>query len=119
MAPATLQSSITGISNISSDSTKVDLADQKEIEAIWKEVHAKVIELAGGDPKKVQQTLSINDVLNYVDRVQKADEKKSEKYGEFKNIMGKTLQCIGTIGGIVTDGVSNVGKCNHSVDAED
>ncbi|KAJ3571506.1 hypothetical protein NPX13_g5354 [Xylaria arbuscula] len=104
---------------MSTDSTKIDLADQKEIEAIWKEVHAKVIELAGGDPKKVQQTLTIDDVLNYVDRVQKADEKKSEKYGEFKNIMGKTLQCIGTIGGIVTDGVSNIfapaGMCYNAL----
>ncbi|KAK5626050.1 hypothetical protein RRF57_001765 [Xylaria bambusicola] len=118
MAPATLQSSTTGIST-SSESTKIDLADQKEIEAIWKEVHVKVIELAGGDPKKVQQTLTIDDVLNYVDRVQKADEKKSEKYGEFKDVIGKTLQCIGTIGGIVTDGVSNVfapaGMCYNAL----
>ncbi|KAI1420010.1 hypothetical protein F5Y12DRAFT_166438 [Xylaria sp. FL1777] len=91
-----------------SDSTKIDLADQKEIEAIWKDVHAKVIELAGGDPRKVQQALSIDDVLNYVDRAQKADQQKSAEYGQFKNIIGKTLQCIGTIGGLVTDGVSTV-----------
>ncbi|KAI0433793.1 hypothetical protein F5Y09DRAFT_298217 [Xylaria sp. FL1042] len=118
MSPATLQPSTTGIST-NSDSAKIDLADQKEIEAIWKEVHAKVIELAGGDPRKVQQTLTIDDVLNYVDRAQKAEEKKSEQYGQFKDIMGKTLQCISTIGGIVTDGVSNVfapaGMCYNAL----
>ncbi|KAI0469130.1 hypothetical protein F4859DRAFT_488674 [Xylaria cf. heliscus] len=107
MAPATLQPSITGMS-AGSESGKVDLADQKEIEAIWKEVHAKVLELAGGDPRKVKETLTIDDVLNYIDGVQKVEEAKSEEYSTFKNIVGMTLQCIGTVGGIVTDGVSNV-----------
>ncbi|KAI3333475.1 hypothetical protein F4824DRAFT_503022 [Ustulina deusta] len=88
--------------------TLIDLADQKEIEAIWKEVHAKVIELAGGDPKKVHETLSIEDVLKYVDSVQKADEEKSEEHGEFKKIIGITLQSIATIGGVVTELVSDV-----------
>ncbi len=88
----------------------IDLADQKEIEAIWKEVHAKVIELAGGDPKKVHETLSIEDVLKYVDSVQKADEEKSEEHGEFKKIIGITLQSIATIGGVVTELVSDVGN---------
>ncbi|KAI0973487.1 hypothetical protein F4678DRAFT_426890, partial [Xylaria arbuscula] len=118
MAPATLQPSTTGIST-SSDSTKIDLADQKEIEAIWKEVNAKVIELAGGDSRKVQQSLTIDDVLGYVDRAQKADEKKAEEYGQVKNIFGKTLQCISVIGGIVTDGMSNVfapaGMCYNAL----
>ncbi|KAI0444238.1 hypothetical protein F4803DRAFT_512461 [Xylaria telfairii] len=107
MPPATLQSSTTGMS-AGSESSKIDLADQKEIEAIWKEVNAKVLELAGGDPKKVRETLSIDDVLKYIDGVQKADEAKSEQYSTFKTIVGATLQCIGTVGGIVTDGVSNV-----------
>ncbi|KAI0451336.1 hypothetical protein F5B21DRAFT_516841 [Xylaria acuta] len=107
MPPATLQSSTTGMS-AGSESSKIDLADQKEIEAIWKEVHAKVLELAGGDPRKVQETLTIDDVLKYIDGVQKADEARSEEYSTFKSLVGTTLQCIGTVGGIVTDGVSNV-----------
>ncbi|KAI8955339.1 hypothetical protein F4801DRAFT_528896 [Xylaria longipes] len=107
MPPATLQSSTTGMS-AGSESSKMDLADQKEIEAIWREVNAKVLELAGGDPRKVQETLSIDDVLKYIDGVQKADSAKSEEYSTFKNIVATTLQCIGTVGGIVTDGVSNV-----------
>ncbi|KAI1757896.1 hypothetical protein F4782DRAFT_475563 [Xylaria castorea] len=107
MPPATLQSSTTGMS-AGSESSKIDLADQKEIEAIWKEVHAKVLELAGGDPRKVRETLTIDDVLKYIDGVQKADDAKSEEYSVFKSLVGTTLQCIGTVGGIVTDGVSNV-----------
>lgn len=99
-----------------SESSKVDLADQKEIEAIWKEVNAKVLELAGGDPRKVRETLTIDDVLKYIDGVQKADEAKSEQYSKFKTIVGATLQCIGTVGGIVTDGVSNV--CNMPLFSE-
>ncbi|KAI1741476.1 hypothetical protein F4680DRAFT_66146 [Xylaria scruposa] len=105
MPPATLQSSTTGMS-AGSESNKIDLADQKEIEAIWKEVHAKVLELAGARP--VRESLTINDVLNYIDDVQKKDEAKAEHYGVFKSIVSTTLQCIGTVGGIVTDGVSNV-----------
>ncbi|KAJ2980296.1 hypothetical protein NUW58_g6982 [Xylaria curta] len=118
MPPATLQSSITGMST-GSDTSKVDLADQKEIEAIWKEVNAKVIELAGGDPRKVQQTLSIEDVLKYVDSHQKANAAKEEEFAMFKTVMGTTLQCISVIGGIVTDTVSNVfapaGMCYNAL----
>ncbi|KAI1322872.1 hypothetical protein F5Y16DRAFT_385424 [Xylariaceae sp. FL0255] len=87
---------------------RIDPADQKEIDAIWNDVRAKVVELAGGDPKKVNLNLSINDVLKYIDDTQKADDKKSAKYGTFKSIVGKTLQCIQTVGGIVASGVSNV-----------
>lgn len=101
----------------SSETNKLDLADQKEIEAIWKEVNAKVLELAGGDPKKLQGSLSIDDVLHYIDDVQKVDEEKEEEYGAFKGTVELTLQCIGTVGGIVTDGVANVGnsKAHKSV----
>ncbi|KAI1153321.1 hypothetical protein F4825DRAFT_415644 [Nemania diffusa] len=118
MAPATLQSSTTNMS-ASSEPAKIDLADQKEIEAIWKEVNAKVLELAGGDPKKVNQTLSIDDVLHYIDRVQKVDEAKAEEYGAFKNVVSQTLQFIGVVGGIVTDGVASVfapaGMCYNAL----
>jgi hypothetical protein len=110
MAPPTLEPSTTGLSAGSDPSSKMDVADQKEIEAIWKEVHAKVVELAGGDPKRIRQSLSIDDVLGYIDNVQKADSQKAEEYGTFKNIVSKTLQCINTVGGIVADGASTVGN---------
>ncbi|KAI1189668.1 hypothetical protein F5B17DRAFT_390131 [Nemania serpens] len=107
MAPPNLPPSTNNM-NTSPEPNKLDLADQKEIEAIWKEVHAKVLELAGGDPRKVQGSLSIDDVLNYIDDVQKADEEKEEEYSAFKSTVELTLRCIGTVGGIVTDGVANV-----------
>jgi len=110
MAPPTLESSTTGLSAGSDSSSKMDAADQKEIEAIWKEVHTKVVELAGGDPKKIRQSLSIDDVLGYIDNVQKVDSQKAEEYGTFKDIISKTLQCISTVGGIVVDGASTVGN---------
>ncbi|KAI1814233.1 hypothetical protein GGS20DRAFT_429972 [Poronia punctata] len=117
--PPTLQGSSTTLSAGSESSGKMDAADQKEIEAIWSEVHAKVVELAGGDPKKVRQSLSIEDVLGYIDKVQKVDAEKAEEYGTFKNIVSKTLQCISTVGGIVADGVSDVfapaGMCYNAL----
>ncbi|KAH9988834.1 hypothetical protein F4779DRAFT_267706 [Xylariaceae sp. FL0662B] len=98
---------------------KADLSEQREVEAVWKEVHNKVIELAGGDPKNVQKTLDIDGVLKYIDGVQSADKKKSEKFGLFKSIVSRTLQCIQTVGGIVTDGVSEVfapaGMCYNAL----
>ncbi|KAJ8120703.1 hypothetical protein ONZ43_g2657 [Nemania bipapillata] len=118
MAPATLQPSTSSMS-ASAEPAKIDLADQKEIEAIWKEVNAKVLELAGGDPKKVKQTLTIDDVLNYIDRVQKVDEAKAEEYAVFKNVVSQTLQFIGVVGGIITDGVASVfapaGTCYNAL----
>ncbi|KAI1260170.1 hypothetical protein F5Y18DRAFT_406504 [Xylariaceae sp. FL1019] len=109
MPPGLLQSTTSGLSSSSStESAKLDLADQREIEAIWKEVTAKVVELAGGDPKRIQQVSSIDDVLRHVESAQKTEDKKSAEWGTFKNILGKTLQCIQTIGSIVSNGVSNV-----------
>ncbi|KAI1078789.1 hypothetical protein F5B20DRAFT_591105 [Whalleya microplaca] len=98
---------------------KTDLSEQREVEAIWKEVHNKVIELAGGDPNNVKKTLDVEGVLKYIDAVQSADKKKSEKFGLFKTIVSRTLQCIQTVGGIVTDGVSEVfapaGMCYNAL----
>ena len=107
MAPPTLQTSSSVLSTSSTNEKAVELAEQKEIEATWKEVQNKVIELAGGDPKKVQ-TLDINSMLKYVDNIQASDKKKSEKFGAFKSVVNKTLQCINTVGGIVADGASTV-----------
>ncbi|OTA62308.1 hypothetical protein K449DRAFT_395053 [Hypoxylon sp. EC38] len=119
MAPPALQTSSSVLSTSSTAEKAADLSDQKEIEAIWKEVHNKVIELAGGDPKRVQTTLDIDSVLQYIDNVQQSDKKKSEKFGLFKSIVSRTLQCINTVGGIVADGASNVfapaGMCYNAL----
>ncbi|KAI0120920.1 hypothetical protein F4776DRAFT_232288 [Hypoxylon sp. NC0597] len=119
MAPPALQASSSVLSTSSTAEKAADLSDQKEIEAIWKEVHNKVVELAGGDPKRVQTTLDINSVLQYIDNVQQSDKKKSEKFGLFKSVVSRTLQCINTVGGIVADGASNVfapaGMCYNAL----
>ncbi|KAI1141311.1 hypothetical protein F5Y05DRAFT_256922 [Hypoxylon sp. FL0543] len=119
MAPPALQTSSSALSTSSTAEKAADLSEQKEIEAIWKEVHAKVVELAGGDPKRVQTTLDINSVLQYIDNVQQSDKKKSEKFGLFKSVVNRTLQCINTVGGIVADGASTVfapaGMCYNAL----
>ncbi|KAK6957134.1 hypothetical protein Daesc_002419 [Daldinia eschscholtzii] len=119
MAPPTLQTSVSAVGIASPIEKATDISEQKEIEAIWKDVYNKVVELAGGDPRRVQRTLDINSVLRYVDDVQASSKKKSEKYGTFKTIVNKTLQCINTVGGIVADGASTVfapaGMCYNAL----
>ncbi|KAI8965147.1 hypothetical protein F5Y11DRAFT_37295 [Daldinia sp. FL1419] len=119
MAPPTLQTSVSAMSISSPIEKAADIAEQKEIDAIWREVYNKVVDLAGGDPRKIQGTLDIDTVLNYVDDVQASSKKKSEKFGTFKSIVNKTLQCINTIGGIVSDGASTVfapaGMCYNAL----
>ncbi|OTB03693.1 hypothetical protein M426DRAFT_12405 [Hypoxylon sp. CI-4A] len=119
MAPPALQTSSTALSSSSTAEKAAELSEQKEIEAVWKDVHLKVVELAGGDPKKVQATLDINTVLKYIDNVQDSNKKKSEKYGLFKSVVSRTLQCINTVGGIVADGASTVfapaGMCYNAL----
>ncbi|KAI0015185.1 hypothetical protein F4780DRAFT_107735 [Xylariomycetidae sp. FL0641] len=107
MTPPSLQTSVSA-PNFGSGTQKVDAAEQQEIESIWREINAKVVELAGGDPSKVQKTLDINSVLRYIDDVQQSDKKESERFGTFKHIVTRTLQCISTVGGIVTQGAATV-----------
>ncbi|KAI2626925.1 hypothetical protein GGS26DRAFT_144955 [Hypomontagnella submonticulosa] len=108
MAPPALQTSGSALSSGSTNEKVTSPAEQKEIEAIWKDVYLKVVELAGGDPKKVEKTLDINAVLQYIENVGASDKKKAEKFGLFKKIVGRTLQCINTVGGIVASGASEV-----------
>ncbi|KAI0386389.1 hypothetical protein F5Y04DRAFT_121540 [Hypomontagnella monticulosa] len=108
MAPPALQTSASALSSSSNTEKVTSPSEQKEIDAIWKDVYIKVVELAGGDPKKVEKTLDINGVLQYIENLQASDRKKSEKFGLFKKIVGRTLQCINTVGGIVASGASEV-----------
>ncbi|KAF7558157.1 hypothetical protein G7Z17_g57 [Cylindrodendrum hubeiense] len=82
-----------------------DSAQQKELDLIWEQVQAKVVELAGGDPRKVQR-LGISNVLEQLDSYN--DNKNPQSYSRLKKAVDNTLQCIETIGGIVTQGVSTV-----------
>ncbi|KAI2608023.1 hypothetical protein GGR54DRAFT_393194 [Hypoxylon sp. NC1633] len=118
MPPPTLQASGSALMSPIAEKA-ADISEQREIEAVWKEVHLKVVELAGGDPKRVQSTLDINSVLKYIDNVQASDKKKSEEFGTFKRIVNRTLQCINTVGGIVAAGASEVfapaGMCYNAL----
>ncbi|KAF4453134.1 hypothetical protein F53441_4131 [Fusarium austroafricanum] len=91
----------------------------EEVARIWKEVEARVVQMAGGDPSKIKKNLDMNDVLGYLDQAQSKDKKSAEKYGTVKNIFNRTLQCIQTVGGIVADGASYVfapaGQCYNAL----
>ena len=73
----------------------------EEITQIWKDIEARVAQMAGGDPSKIKQGLDIDGVLQYLDEAQSKDRKASEKYSTVKNVFSRTLQCIQTVGGIV------------------
>ena len=64
--------------------------------------------MAGGDRSKINKNLGIDGVLSYLDRVQENDRKVADKYSTARDIFNKTLQCISNVGGIVSDGASNV-----------
>ena len=83
----------------------------EEITQIWKDVEARVVQMAGGDPSKIKQGLDIDGVLQHLDEAQSKDRKASEKYSTVKHVFSRTLQCIQTVGGIVADGASNVRLC--------
>ncbi|CAG1977442.1 unnamed protein product [Fusarium graminearum] len=91
----------------------------EEIARIWKDVEARVVQMAGGNPAKIKQGLGIDDVLKYLNEAQVKDKQVSEKYGTVKNIFNRTLQCIQTVGGIVADGASYVfspaGQCYNAL----
>ncbi|OBS23125.1 hypothetical protein FPOA_03683 [Fusarium poae] len=91
----------------------------EEVTRIWKDVEARVVQMAGGDAAKIKQGLGINDVLQYLNQAQVKDKQVSEKYGTVKNVFNRTLQCIQTVGGIVADGASYVfapaGQCYNAL----
>lgn len=89
----------------SAKSRQVSLEQEKTVDEIWRQVQAKVIQLAGGDAKNVRK-LGIDDVLGYLDSFQ--DSKKPQKAQRLKGVIDKTLQCIQTVGSIVSSGVSTV-----------
>ncbi|KAK8006923.1 hypothetical protein PG989_000913 [Apiospora arundinis] len=117
MAPMTTAISTGGAIGVAKDSNTIlsptgadaaRAAAQKEIDAIWAQVQDRVLQLAARQKTQVRKNISINDVLRYVDEVQHSEKDKSEKFGWFKTAVGNTLQCIQTIGGIVSSGASQV-----------
>lgn len=91
--------------------TSLDAAANKEIYAIWSQVQARVIQLAGGDTKKIKTNLSIDGVLARLDLAQEAREEsasKSKVYSTIRATFNTTLQVIQTVGEIVSQGASEV-----------
>ncbi len=87
---------------------KATSPEQRDIEAIWRQVHEKVIQLAGSDPQfQIEKTLDIDGVLRRLGSLQQA-KKEPDKFGLFKHIVHRTLQCIQHMGWIVADGASTV-----------
>ncbi|RYP58600.1 hypothetical protein DL769_008887 [Monosporascus sp. CRB-8-3] len=112
MPPLKTESSFASVTSNGSGSPHTPKAvspEQREIEAIWRQVHEKVVELAGSDPTfQIQKTLDIDGVLRRLDSLQEAGNKQPDKFGWLKHAVRRTLQCIQTIGGMVVDGVSQV-----------
>lgn len=100
--------------------TSLDAAANKEISAIWAQVQARIIQLAGGDTKKIKTNLSIDGVLARLDLAQEAREEssasKSKVYSTIRATFNTTLQVIQTVGEIVSQGASEVRfSCQVSV----
>ncbi|KAF9891731.1 hypothetical protein FE257_003212 [Aspergillus nanangensis] len=96
------------ISPISTRSPSLDLktsAIKDEIATIWAQVQARVIQLAGGDPAKVQHSLSINTVLGYLNTAQEA---AIPKESPIRTTFNTTLQLIDTVGSVVAGGAAEV-----------
>lgn len=82
--------------------------EKKEIDDIWRQVQDRVIQIAGGDPRKIERTMDIDGVLKYIENSKDLEKKSADKYGWVKTTFQQTLQCIQTVGGIVADGASYV-----------
>ncbi|RYP75899.1 hypothetical protein DL771_002163 [Monosporascus sp. 5C6A] len=101
--------SITSNGSGSPHTPKAVSPEQREIEAIWRQVHEKVVQLAGSDPAfQIQKTLDIDGVLRRLDSLQEAGNKHPDKFSWLKHAVRRTLECIQTVGGMVIDGVSEV-----------
>lgn len=83
---------------------------ETEISQAWKRVELRVIQMAGGDASKIQPGLDIDAVLAQLGQAQAKDKKSVEKYATIQTIFKRTLQCIETVGGIVTTHVSAVSE---------
>lgn len=93
----------------SPNTPKATSPEQRDIEAIWRQVHEKVIQLAGSDPQfKIEKTLDIDGVLRRLNALEQAGKKEPDKFSWFKHMIRRTLQCIQTIGGMVAEGASTV-----------
>ncbi|KAH8891728.1 hypothetical protein GQ53DRAFT_864438 [Thozetella sp. PMI_491] len=110
-------------SSDASSKTANSVADDKayndDITQIWAQVEARVLQMAGGDRAKINDGLDIDSVLTYLDKVQEDDRKAAAQYSTARTVFNRMLQAISTVGGIVSDGASNVfapaGMCYNAL----
>lgn len=100
--------SFASITPTSPSHSRGKIEDAEEVKSIWNQIQARVIQLAGGDPNKIKPNLTVEDVLEYIEKAQMSDKKSNEKYESIKGVFNKTLQCIQHIGSIVAEGASEV-----------
>ncbi|PLB49788.1 hypothetical protein P170DRAFT_510250 [Aspergillus steynii IBT 23096] len=84
----------------------LDADTNKELSAAWSQVQARVVALAGGDPKRIKP-LGIDGVLGQLDRAQKS-EKESPAKETVRKTFHRTLALVQTVGGIAAGAASSV-----------
>ncbi|KAI1743057.1 hypothetical protein F4680DRAFT_391582 [Xylaria scruposa] len=99
---------IAPVSTVAAESTGFSVNGNDEVTQIWKQVEDRVLLMAGGDNTRIQQSLSIEQVLSYLENAQDNDKKAAEKHSSLKRVLNDTLAVIETVGGIVADGASTV-----------
>ncbi|KAH7040885.1 uncharacterized protein B0I36DRAFT_16446 [Microdochium trichocladiopsis] len=109
MAHMQLSRAGTGFSATPSTPNTTSTLERKELENVWRDLKEQVLILAGGNPSNLKK-LDIDDVLLTLDKVatEKAAKKAADKFAWLKDVTGKTLQCIQTVGGMIADGASEV-----------
>ncbi|KAL5341155.1 hypothetical protein BJX70DRAFT_386957 [Aspergillus crustosus] len=71
----------------------------EELNVIWAQVHARVVELAGGDERQIQP-LGVKGVLAQLTIAQGKDAEKSDKNADIKLAFDRTLNIVQTVGGV-------------------
>lgn len=87
-----------------------DAAMNEEIMEIWTQLQDRVAQIAIREGKPVKNGLEVDDVLETLDSSQQPDEKNPGKTEKVKKVFGHMLGLIRTVGGIVSNGASQVGS---------
>ncbi|KAF7596498.1 hypothetical protein BBP40_001370 [Aspergillus hancockii] len=83
----------------------LDPATNKELSGIWARVQSRVLELAGGDRRRIRP-LDVNGVLSHLDQAQKTDKVSSRKVQVVRDTFNTALQLIQTVGSIAAGAAS-------------
>ncbi|KAL4868673.1 hypothetical protein BDV12DRAFT_197021 [Aspergillus spectabilis] len=84
-----------------------DPALNEELNTIWAQVHARVLELAGGDERQVQP-LGVKGVLAQLDIAQDKATEKSGKRDDIRLAFDRTLSIVQTVGGVAAGVASQI-----------